>query len=55
VRKSKTSVVQKKMKITVGMNLVLSATAPRIIVGVIAAKRQYQMLTRSDGIFGFPG
>jgi len=40
---------------TVGMNLALSATAPKIIVGVIAAKRQYQILTRRDGIFGFPG
>jgi len=37
---------------TQGRSLALSAMAPSIMVGVMAAKRQYQMEIKSAGTFG---
>lgn len=42
------------MKTTHGRNRARSAIAPIIIVGVIAANKQYQIPTRSAGTLLFP-
>lgn len=42
------------MKTTQGRKRARSATAPIIIVGVIAANKQYQIPTSSAGILSFP-